>query len=182
MLPSGRDIKRRLATWWSESVYVDASKEFLIVFLLSNLPFGCLILSHYLNTKGAPFSWEVVSGVISNNWKPGEILILVSALLAPFSFLLTVYHRARRHMPGYSILSVLLLIMYVGSSYIFAYDRMSAIKNEEFIRSSALALYCVAIVIWYIGLVFQRKLNRPPKDDSSKRADNIAAQLQQVDP
>ncbi|NNN20063.1 MAG: hypothetical protein HKL84_09470 [Acidimicrobiaceae bacterium] len=170
--------KAKIRKAWA-SIYAEALREFVIVLLLSNLPFGAIILSHYIGTPNAPLSLEDVAAVIASNWKPGEILILVSALLAPFSYLLSLYHRARRHMPMYTTLSILVLVMYLSASYIFAYDRMQAIKNEGFIRTSSLLLYVGAIVIWYIGLVFERRLIRPPADEGSMRADKMAAQLQE---
>ena len=80
-------------------------------------------------------------------------------------------------MSGYAALSIILLLMYLASSYIFAYDRLHAIRNEEFSRSSAIWLYIGAIIIWYIGLVFQRKLENPQILKSGNVADDIAAQL-----
>lgn len=172
----------RLAVWWSETAWTDAFTEFLTVAFLSNLPFVFLILTHYLTKEHAQVSWDSAAAVVSQNWKPGEILILVSALLAPFPFLLASYHRMRRHMPAYLLLLIVLLVMFLISSYIFATDRLAAIKNEPFVRTSSLVLYVCALGISYWGLVFQRKLGKPPKDSGSDRADNIAAQLQQVDP
>lgn len=157
--------------------YIDALGEFAVVFVLSNLPFSCLVFTHFLLTPDLTFSVEGASQVIANNWKPGEVLILVSALLAPYSYLMAVYHRAGRHMPGYLMMSVILLLMYLASSYIFAYDKLGAIKNEHFVRQSAIGLYVIAVVIWYWSLVLQRRLSRPPKDDSSGRADKIAERL-----
>lgn len=180
--PTKRASWRRGAEWWSENIYTDAFTEFITVFFLSNLPFVFLVLSHYLTTAGLAVSWDTTAGVIGKNWKPGEILILVSALLAPFPFLLASYHRVRRHMPAYLLLFIALLLMFLISSYIFATDRLAAIKNEPFVRTSSLILYGFALVTSYYGLVFQRKLIKPPKDNSSDRADNIAAQLQQVEP
>jgi len=161
----------------AENDYIDAAKEFLTVYLLSNLPFGFLVLSHYLNNANIDVSWTVVAGVLQKNWKPGEILIFMSALLAPFCFVMCQYNRARRHMPGYWLFLFALVTLYPAASYIFAHDRLSAIKNEEFVRNSSLTLYVIALAIWYFGLVFQRQLHKPPKDDGEKRADKLAAQL-----
>ena len=179
--PNRRTL-RKITDWWSENVYTDAFSEFLTVFFLSNLPFCFLVLTHYIATDGTTVSWDTTTKIISKNWKPGEILILVSALLAPFPFLLASYHRVRRHMPGYLFLFLTLLLMFLFSSYIFAADRLSAIKNENFVRTSSLILYLFALIISYYGLVFQRKLIKPPSDNSSDRADQIAAQLQQGEP
>ena len=134
---------------------------------------------HYVNTSGAMVSWAESLRVISENWKPGEILILVSTLLAPLPYLLAKYHRARRHFTGYLFLLFVLLVTFVASSLIFAHDRLGAVRNEEFVRNFSIGLYIVALLVSYWGLVFQRKLDNTPKDNSSDRADNIAAQLQQ---
>ena len=147
-----------LTAWWGKNSYTDALTEFTVVFLLSNLPFLFFVFSYYLDTPGSSPSFNSAADAIRNNWKPGEILIFVAALLAPVSYLMTKFHRAKRHMPGYLVLSIVLLLMYLGSSTIFAYDRLHAIKNEEFGRATAIWLYVVAALIWYIGLVFQRKL------------------------
>lgn len=79
---------------------------------------------------------------------------------------------------GYGPLSLILIAMYGISAYIFGYDRMNAIKNEGFVKSTSLWLYGAALVIWYFGLVYQRKLNRAPTDNSSNRADRMAKELE----
>lgn len=173
--------RRRVAVWWSENVYTDALTEFVTVFFLSNLPFLALVLIHYLTTAKAVVSFETSVNVIRDNWKPGEIFILVSALLAPFPFLLGSYHRMRRHIPAYVPLFIVLLAMFAIASVIFALDRLKVNKNEAFVEASSLFLYALALFFSYFGLVFQRNL-KPPKDNSNDRADKIAAQLQQVEP
>ena len=172
----------RAAVWWSKNVYTDALTEFLTVFFLSNLPFFALVFIHYLTTATAVVSLETAINVIKDNWKPGEIFILVSALLAPFPFLLSSYHRMRRHIPGYMVIFVVLLCVFAAASIIFALDRLKVNKNEAFVESSSLILYALALFFSYFGLIFQRNLNKPPKFNSSDRADEIAAQLKQVGP
>ena len=166
-----------LKRFWEENIYVDAFREFAVVFFLTNLPYAYLVLHHVLTTKGSHLTWDVTKEVLATNWKPGDIIILVTAFLAPFSFIMIAYHRAGRHMHGYAVLSITLLVMYGYSSYLFALDRLTPEKNEEFINTSALWLYCVAVTIWYVGLVFQRLLTKPPTDNSSDRSDRIASQL-----
>lgn len=170
---------RRIVSWCTDNIYFDAAIEFITVYLLSNLPFLFLILSHYLNTPGIQLSWAESFNVIKENWRAGEILIFVSALLAPFCYVMYLYNRARRHMPGYWYFLIVLLFLYPASSYIFAHDRLAAIRNENFVQNSSLTLYSMALAIWYMGLVFQRRLAKPPIDDSSGRADRMAEQLSQ---
>ena len=82
-------------------------------------------------------------------------------------------------MTGYTVLTIVLLLMYLSSSCIFALDRLHAIKNEDVSKNTAIGLYIVAVIIWYIGLVFQRKLEHPLIQANANAADRIAAQLGQ---
>src|SRR5258705_8222781 len=120
-----------------ENPWIDAGVEFVTVFVLSNVPFVFLVFGHFISTKGADVSWSAALDVVRTHWKPGEILIFVSALLGPFCFVMYQYHRARRHMPGYWFFLVALLFLYPGAAYIFATDRLGGIRNEEFVRTSA---------------------------------------------
>lgn len=172
---------RTFVEGWQRNHWSDSATEFLVVFLLSNLPFLVLIVIDFLTTLGSDVTFGGAVNVIRHNWKPGEILIFVSALLAPVSYLMTKYHRANRHMTGFTFLSLVLLLMYVGSSIVFALDRLHSIHNEEVSKNIALGLYATAVVIWYLSLVFQRKLEHPPIQPDGNAADRIAAQLGQGD-
>src|SRR5687768_5821722 len=77
-----------------ESILADSFVEFITVVVLSNLPFLLLIVFYYFNDPNPEFTLPAAFRVIAQLWKPGEILVYVSALLAPFAFVIYKYHRA----------------------------------------------------------------------------------------
>jgi hypothetical protein len=172
----------RFSEWWWRNKFTSALVEFLTIFTVSNLPFLFLVLIHYISVKGAAVSWDATFGVIIDNWKPGDSLIVVSALLAPFPYLFWTFHRVQRHMSLYLPLFIMLIIMIPASAILFALDRLGQSLNEDFARPLSICLYAIALVLSYFGLVFQRQIDEPPQDKSSARADDIAAQLHAVDP
>lgn len=142
--------------------YVDPAWEFLTVYIISNVPFIALILMHLAGTKGALANLETIYNVIAENVKSGEILIYVSALLAPFVYIMIQYHRARRHFPLYGFFLLMTAGVYTYCLLVFSMYRLDRIKNLSFVSETSVYFYGAALVLWYFSLVFQRKLQKRP--------------------
>jgi hypothetical protein len=148
-------------------IYIESAREFLWVYLVSNIPFLALVLMHVIGTKGAKADAVTIVEVISNNVQSGEIFIYISALLAPFVYVMIQFVRARRHMPLYSLFFILTVACYVYSFLVFGMHRLGRIENHDFVASTSIWFYITALVLWYFSLVFSKKLAKPPAEEDS---------------
>jgi hypothetical protein len=131
---------------------------------------------HLVATKGAKADVATISEVITNNVQSGEIFIYVSALLAPFVYVMIQYVRARRHFPLYSIFFGVTLLCYGYSIIVFGMYRLGRLENLDFVAATSGYFYLVSLVLWYFSLVFSKKLFKPNTEEISgaqKILDNL---------
>jgi len=148
--------------------------------MISNSFLALAVLFHYLGVADADAKYSVqqVVAVLKTDWKPGEIFIYVSAVLAPIPYVMYCYHRRGKTMPFYWLFLLSLATVFITCAVIYAYHRTGNIKNEHFLFVSSLVLYFAALLVWYFGLVLQRRLNNMELlDAGEKRANAMVTEL-----
>ena len=159
-----QSVKRRFKDFYLEySEWLDASYEFLVVYIASNIPYIALALIHVLGTRGASMDVSTFHAVIANSVQPGEILIYVSTLIAPFVYVLLQYVRALRRFPMYGLSILITATVYFYCMIVFSMYKNGSIQNQPFIERNAPYFYALALILWYFSLVYGRKLSKPEK-------------------
>jgi hypothetical protein len=138
--------------------WLEALRQVAVVLAISNLvPLLVIFLIHVLTEAHAPFTFSEFVTVAANNIKPSDVFVYVCAIIAPVLFTMYTWHRAGTYFPYFwSFISVQALIELVGV-IIFGLDRLNKISNWAFVHNAAIALYLIALLVWYFSLVFDNK-------------------------
>lgn len=139
-------------------IYIESAAEFLTVFFVSNGPFIVLILMHLFGTEKAQPDLSTLTQVIYSNMQSGEIFIYISALLAPFFWVIIQYHRAKENLPYFAVFLIATGIAYVAGAIVFSMYRLGSIKNAALVSEVSIYFYVFSLIIWYFSLVFAKKL------------------------
>ena len=160
-------IIKRFGRWWArtkqyveENTYLDAGAEFVFVFIVSNSPFLFAFLTTLLSSQEVEPNSAGALTVLKELVKPGEILFYVAALLAPFCYVLVRFHRARRVFPLFGFAIIVLILVYGSCTVLLVVYRVHSLKNPALVEVFAFYLYCISVFLWYVALVFQRKLEK----------------------
>jgi magnesium-transporting ATPase (P-type) len=162
-----------------ENDFVDALIQALFIFFFSNLPYLIVLIFVLLQPSTGNDLLSEFFQKAFQNFRFGEILILISALLAPFVYVMHLYKRSNANMPFFYLFVVLLCSLYLVSIIMFCMERFGQLPNHDPIKKWALGLYGTAIIVWYFGMVFQRKLPKIKINGGQSNADRMAVILSQ---
>lgn len=171
-------VRAKVRAWVSARPVIPAAYESLLeagfVFIFSNAFLLVLLIVTITNTAKAAPSIALTRSVIGNAFTATEVLVYLLALLAPALWIMFYHWRARRHAFLHFVLLIVQLGIIGGSAVIYALAKSTRdpLPNPEFVGQWALSCYVMAIVIWYITLVYEkwlRSLTRQQPPESGKQ-------------
>lgn len=157
--------------------YVDSLLECILIFIISNIPFAVLVISSIADNKNYSFCWDSIRKIIGQNIAIGEVLVYISALIAPVMAVMIKYHRARRHFPMFTMLFFVQTLVVVVAVIFFMKYKSGPIVNLEFVSSGSFFLYIISLIMWYISIVYEKKLVDNPYKNEKSGAESILEKL-----
>ena len=122
------------------------------IWITSLLPILFSILVHLLKSEASDKS--IFWTALVKSFNPGEIIIYAITALAPVAYVMYKYNRDKIKFPDFWAFSLLLIIIIGAGSFSFAMHKVGDIRNAVIINMVAFVLYLIALVIWYISLVY----------------------------
>ena len=166
---------------WYDNLLRDALYAFFemfVIYILSNMSIFVLILVHILSTPGADLSFSEAQNVVENNVQAGEILLYLSAILAPVIYEYIKQIRVFRHRP----MTVFFLLMpfgfYAIAGIIFIISEESNNINRQLFGDFALTVYVCGVGFWLLALIYRRRIVRDPYKDKKQGAAKIMDDLE----
>jgi hypothetical protein len=148
---------------WLQSEWIQSLGEFLWIYAISNIPFLALVIMRAFSTEKASFA-DSINHALSLYMIPGELLVYVSTLLAPFVYVMIQYSRARRNVPFFSIFMIATSVIYIYALIAFSMFKNNVLINTNLLSESTPFFYFISLALWYFSLVFARKLSKPEKN------------------
>lgn len=141
--------------------FLQAWVEVAVVFFFSNLPFLILLflalLGRQKSEQDSEGMMDFVFGVLERNLDSGEILIYVSAIMAPVFYVKIAYIRSKDKAFNF-IYTILTLVIIVGAALLFNEFKAGNLSNNSFQQSSAAVIYFCSLSLWAGSLVYSRAL------------------------
>lgn len=144
--------------FFGDSPYGLSLTEVIFTLLVSNFALIFLIFAHVVDTPGAVLNLATAGSVLKENFRPTETLVYLLALLAPALWMMAYNWRARKHVGFYWVLLIVQALIVIGSAYIYGKANSTGVANDEFARRWALVCLSTGVVIWYVTLVYRRKV------------------------
>jgi len=155
-------------TW---GTYGRSLREFSIVYLVGNIPFLFILIDGSLSAKSI-----TIKEFLSEEGRPGEILIYVSAFLAPVIFTFLSWYKSAN--PTWHTTHFLLIIFCLMLSlYLFVkYRNINFFENSK-IDLVSLFLYLCSLTLWFFSIVYYQSLS--DKNFTNNNKNNVLSKMQQ---
>lgn len=147
-----------IGDFFGENPYGLSLTEVIFTLLVSNFALIFLIFAYVVDTPGAVLNISTAGSVLRDNFRPTETLVYLLALLAPALWMMAYNWRARKHVGFYWVLLIIQALIVIGSAYIYGKANSTGVANDEFARRWALICLSTGVVIWYVTLVYRRKV------------------------
>jgi hypothetical protein len=89
----------------------------------------------------------------------GEVYIYAAALIAPFWWTLIEAHRMNKKIQVVWIPIVLAIAATTVGCIFYTQLSLNTLRNEEFVRSWAVALFAASLAVWYWSIYSDRRLS-----------------------
>ncbi len=155
-----REWIKRLWKRIRDSDYFVALYETLAIWAFSSLvPLLAIWLVGRVS-KQIPLSTAGLASAWNEFFVPAEVFLYVTAIVSP-SFAFMIFHwRARRHTGTYTTLLVIILLLFTATAAVYGVAKTAAEVDASFVSSFAIVVYVLALIVWYITHVFQRRLQQ----------------------
>jgi hypothetical protein len=145
--------------------------EFAVVYFVGNIPFLFILIDGSLSAKAI-----TLREFLAEEGRPGEILIYVSAFLAPVIFTFLSWYKSANP-TWHTTHFLLILACLMLSLYLFVkYRNLNFFENTK-IDQVSLFLYLCSLTLWFFSIVYYRALNE--KNFSHKGKNRILTRMQQ---
>ncbi|WP_126312751.1 MULTISPECIES: hypothetical protein [Delftia] len=163
--------------WLKANPWSSSAAEVLFTLLLSN---AAVLIAAYVfmlnQTEPVEVSvWGVFTEQLQKFIKPTEIIVFILAIVAPAIWILLKNVEGWRHLQWWAALLCGQFFVVLISTLIFATSLAGFANNKGLTNASALGCLGLAIIIWYVTLVYQktvienssRQIKKPKPGESS---------------
>jgi hypothetical protein len=161
-------------TTWRQ--WKEASTQFGVVFLISMLPpiLTALIQFVRLSTSNGTGQYEFIS--------PGELLVSVTALIAPSLWVMIDYHRRRKVFEDFIFFTMAVIILIAASTALFVMDKIHSPMSANRSLEVGAYLYAFGLLLWYLSLLYQARLNVPYEEVQRAQEKALGEEVATFDP
>jgi len=156
--------------------YAESGKEFAFTWTVSILPILASVLIELLTVGRAPSSSVNLLHMFYANLHTGEVFIYATAILAPVAFMMYKYNRDEKRFDDHLSFFFVLIVTIGLSAVMFGLQRTGVVKNPSLLDVSGLVLYLLALVVWFLSLIYDNvrlNYNKAKKDEEDKLFDKL---------
>ena len=126
--------------------------EFLVTYLIGNLPFLILVFDLSLQEKPVSFS-----GFLAEEGRPGEIFVYISAFLAPVIYTFLAWYKDAK-VTWHSFYFILIFACLMIGLHLFLKYRNLQFFENNVADMASFSLYVISLSLWYFSIVYYRSL------------------------
>lgn len=143
---------------WMANHYFASAVEVVFTLCVSNLAILIGVFVSQLTSEQTQSTWVVFSSIIAKNIKATEILVFILGFIAPAIWIMVSHFRSWKHAKLWFLFFAIQIGVVGSTGIIFALSLIGALKNQALAESWANLCLALALIVWYVTLVYQKKI------------------------